>query len=216
MARGPLLSADMGLDHSLVGRGPRGLTEFCADLGNLQVALPVLALAILYVLRRGRRVPSAPLDVPRGAVAHLRRRRGWSRGSPRPHGALPLATALAMAAVPAVVVPLKALIDRPSPLDPAETGYFPSGHGATAAVAYCGAALLLRAGAGGRWPAAVAFVLTATTGIGLVLRGYHWPLDVLGSWCLSVLLLAPAWWLSRRAAAGSPPRASRAPGAPGR
>nr|MYU47647.1 phosphoesterase [Streptomyces sp. SID7803] len=34
-----------------------------------------------------------------------------------------------------------------------------------------------------------AVLLTATTGIGLVLRGYHWPLDVLGSWFLCGLLL---------------------------
>ncbi|MEU8888934.1 phosphatase PAP2 family protein [Streptomyces sp. NPDC048442] len=185
VVRGPLSAADTAADRSLVGRGPGRLTEFCADLGNLQVALPVLALGIAYALWRGRRL-------------------------------LALAAALAMAAVPAVVVPLKVLIDRPSPLDPAETGYFPSGHGATAAVAYCGAAVLLRTGIRGRWPMPVALVLTAATGIGLVLRGYHWPLDVLGSWCLGVLLLAPAWWLSRRAPSGSPPRASRAPAEPGR
>ncbi|MGQ4357568.1 phosphoesterase, partial [Streptomyces drozdowiczii] len=34
-----------------------------------------------------------------------------------------------------------------------------------------------------------AVLLTAATGIGLVLRGYHWPLDVLGSWFLCGLLL---------------------------
>ncbi|MGW7417687.1 phosphatase PAP2 family protein [Streptomyces sp. NPDC054863] len=185
VVRGPLLAADERLDQSFIGRGPRQLTEFCADLGNVQVALPVLAVTLVYALWRGHRL-------------------------------LVLAAALAVAAVPAVVVPLKALVDRPSPLDPAATGYFPSGHAATAAVAYCGAALLLAVCVRGRWPMPVALVLTAATGTGLVLRGYHWPLDVLGSWCLSVLLLAPAWWLSRRAASGSPPRASRAPGAPGR
>ena len=40
-----------------------------------------------------------------------------------------------MAAVPALVVPLKELIARPGPLTGA-AGYYPSGHTATAAVAY--------------------------------------------------------------------------------
>ncbi|MFE7628266.1 phosphoesterase, partial [Streptomyces sp. NPDC057509] len=40
-------------------------------------------------------------------------------------------------------------------------------------------------------------LLTAATGIGLVLRGYHWPLDVLGSWFLCGLLLVPPGVLSR-------------------
>ncbi|MBB6438398.1 phosphatase PAP2 family protein [Streptomyces candidus] len=187
LVRGPLLDADIRLDHLLVGRGPRVVTEFCADLGNPQVALPALALALGYALRRGVRLPA-------------------------------LAVALAMAAVPAVVVPLKALTGRPSPLDAAATGYFPSGHGATAAVAYGGAALLLAHAHGGRprWPLPVALVLVLATGTGLVLRGYHWPLDVLAAGCLGVILLAPARWLSGRGAAGSPPRASRAPAAPGR
>ncbi|MFJ2741285.1 phosphatase PAP2 family protein [Streptomyces sp. NPDC087440] len=112
--------------------------------------------------------------------------------------AAPLAAVLAMGAVPLVVVPLKAWIDRPAPLDAALSGYFPSGHTATAAVAYGGAALLLRAGGHTRWPVPVAGVLTGITGIGLVLRGYHWPLDVVGSVCLGVLLLGPLWWIGRR------------------
>ncbi|MFJ6699267.1 phosphatase PAP2 family protein [Streptomyces sp. NPDC091272] len=191
VVRGPLLRADTRLDQHLVGRGPRPLTEFLADLGNTQVALPVLAMALGYALWRGLRLPV-------------------------------LSVALATAAVPAVVVPLKALVARESPVDPADTGFFPSGHAATAAVAYCGAALLLHLCVRGRWPAPVALALTVVTGVGLVLRGYHWPLDVLASWCLAVLLLAPTGWLSRRGRfagrppPGSPPRASRAPGAPGR
>lgn len=93
---------------------------------------------------------------------------------------------LAMALVPALVVPLKLLSDRPGPLTP-ETGYFPSGHTATALVAYGGAALLVR-----KRLMPVAALLTAATGIGLVLRGYHWPLDVLASAFLftAVLLLS--------------------------
>jgi membrane-associated phospholipid phosphatase len=136
----------------------------------------------------------------------------WRRGRPGWPGAL--SAALAMAAVPLLVVPRKALTARPGPLT-AETGYYPSGHAATALVAYGGAALLLRAygtggtGAGrGPWwrnavvPAAV--VLTLATGTGLVLRGHHWPLDVLGSWCLCGMLLLISSRGTRRSSGRTP------------
>ncbi len=153
----------------------------------MPVALPVLAVAIGYAVWRGQRA---------GA----------------------LAAALAMAAVPALVVPLKIWIDRPGPLTDA-TGYYPSGHTATAMVAYGGAALLLapytapyarrpstRRAYGPRgWPVPVAVLLTLATGTGLVLRGYHWPLDVLGSLALCGMLLLVL---------GRVLRALRTPGAP--
>ena len=95
-----------------------------------------------------------------------------------------------MAVVPALVVPLKIWTDRTGPLTDA-TGYFPSGHTATAMVAYGTAALLLAPYAGARRTLPVAAVLTAATGAGLLLRGYHWPSDVLGSLllCGAVLIL---------------------------
>ncbi|MCP3816654.1 phosphatase PAP2 family protein [Streptomyces sp. A3M-1-3] len=160
-ARGPLRAADERLGRGLFLRGPDRLAEFCADLGSTFVAGPVLAAVIAYTFWRGRR---------------------W-----RPT----LAAALAMAAVPALVIPLKAWIARTGPLAPG-TGWYPSGHTATATVAYCAAALLLAPYVRPRvrvrlMPAAL--VLSTATGIGLVLRGYHWPLDVLGSWCLSVPIL---------------------------
>ncbi|MGC5344574.1 phosphatase PAP2 family protein [Streptomyces sp. DT171] len=212
---GPLRAADERAGRAVVGHGPGRLTEFLADLGDVQVALPVLVGAIGYALWRGAR-------------------------------RAPVYAALAMAAVPAVLVPLKAAFARSGPLTEA-TGYYPSGHTATAAVAYCGAALLIRAvlrtppdpaprtppralphvGAPRavpvRWavpfravlvravpvravlvravrkaPMPVAVMVTVATGIGLVLRGYHWPLDVLGSWCLSGLLLFPLGCRARR------------------
>lgn len=114
-----------------------------------------------------------------------------------------------MVAVPVLVMPLKLWIDRPGPLT-VDSGYYPSGHTATAMVAYCGAALLLRpctGRAGRRWAMPVAVVLSAATGIGLVLRGYHWPLDVLGSWLLCgmllALLVAALRRIDNRGAAGS-------------
>lgn len=138
-----------------MGHGPAPLTELLADLGNMQVALPVLAAALAYAVWRGRRAEA-------------------------------LCAGLAMALVPAVVVPLKLLVDRVGPLT-SETGYYPSGHTATALVAYCGAALLVH-----RRLLPVAVLLTVATGIGLVLRGYHWPLDVLASGCLFATLLPAA------------------------
>ncbi|MER6997994.1 phosphatase PAP2 family protein [Streptomyces sp. NPDC000410] len=166
VAGGPLRVLDERASRAVVGDGPAGLAEFLADLGNMPVALPVLAAAVAYAAWRGRR-------------AHA------------------LAAVLAMALVPTLVVPLKELTDRPGPLNPA-TGYFPSGHAATAMVAYLAAALLVS-----RWLLPAAALLTAGTGAGLVLRGYHWPLDVLGSWCLCGALLiaawtAPRWWRARQ------------------
>ncbi|MFI6083617.1 phosphatase PAP2 family protein [Streptomyces sp. NPDC051217] len=124
----------------------------------------------------------------------------------RGHRARAVAVVLAMAAVPVLVIPLKLWIDRTGPLT-AESGYYPSGHTATAMVAYCGAALLLRPRTGREWAMPVAVVLSAATGIGLVLRGYHWPLDVVGSWVLCgtvlALLVTALRWIDNRRAAGS-------------
>lgn len=153
----PVRRADERLELHLVGHGPRQLTEVLADLGAMPVALPVLALALLYALVRGHRRQA-------------------------------LAGAVTMVLVPALVVPLKLWIDRPGPLTEA-TGYYPSGHTATAMVAYGTAAVVLAPFAGARRTAPVAVLLTVATGAGLLLRGYHWPLDVLGSVALCGVLL---------------------------
>ncbi|MFG2981035.1 phosphatase PAP2 family protein [Streptomyces sp. NPDC048258] len=108
------------------------------------------------------------------------------------------AAALAMALVPALIVPLKEWTARPGPLEPWAAGYYPSGHTATAAVAYLGAALLVTPYTRRPWPTAVALVLTGATAVGLVLRGWHWPLDVLASLLVSAPLLLAVRWVSRR------------------
>ncbi|MFI8437681.1 phosphatase PAP2 family protein [Streptomyces sp. NPDC079020] len=181
VADGPLLGPDERIGRALAGRGSAGFTDALSDLGNTQVALPVLACAIVFALVRGARRE-------------------------------PLYAALTMAAVPALVVPLKIWTDRQGPLTDA-TGYYPSGHTATAAVAYGAAALLLAPYAKRSWPVpAVAVVLTAATSTGLVLRGYHWPLDVAGSWCLSgVLLLALRAGLERVSRRSTRRSSSRTP-----
>ncbi|MFF4948911.1 phosphatase PAP2 family protein [Streptomyces chattanoogensis] len=219
---GPLRTVDeragRAVAHSAI---PSGLAEFFADLGNTVVALPVLLVVAGWAgwaARRARRAAEGDGPV-----------RWWLP---------PLAAASALAAVPALVVPLKLWFARRGPPGMgggAHGGFFPSGHAATAAVAYGVAALLLiRARVPGRARRRTAFAVAAGgalvnvgVGIGLVRRGYHWPLDVLGSWCLAGVLLA-AWWAvcARWARAGvpltppppvsPPPRAAPAPGRTGR
>ncbi|WP_431784136.1 phosphatase PAP2 family protein [Streptomyces chumphonensis] len=165
---GPVRDADERLSRAWRQTDPRspaaagGPAEWGADLGHVHVAVPVLLVALALAYVRGRRV-------------------------------LPPAAALAaMAAVPLLVLPLKALFDRTGPLG--GEGYFPSGHAATAAVGYGAAALVLlphlrRAGSR-RALGAAAALLTLWAGAGLVRRAYHWPLDVAAGWCLGGLLLA--------------------------
>ncbi|WP_078957865.1 phosphatase PAP2 family protein [Streptomyces glaucescens] len=192
VADGPLVRLDERLSGALVR--PGRLSELLADLGNVPVAVPVLALAAAYAARRAR---AAGTD------------RWW-----RPAAA----AALAMALVPALVVPLKVLTDRPgTPAVPPATGYYPSGHTATAVVAYGCATLLLlpwlRRAAARRGLVALCAALVLGVGLGLVRRGYHWPLDVLASWCLGAVLLtlyavcaARVSGSSRRTSAGTPSR----------
>ncbi|MYT34154.1 MULTISPECIES: phosphatase PAP2 family protein [unclassified Streptomyces] len=176
-----------GLDERL-GRGvaagavPGPLAQFFADLGNATVAVPVLLAAAGWAVWRTRRGGAGP-----GRV--------WPA---------PVAAVGALAAVPALVVPFKVWLDRPGPprMAGVHEGFYPSGHGATAAVAYGLVALLLlrayakrqrRAGVRVTWVvAAVTGLLNAGVGLGLVRQGYHWPLDVLGGWCLAGVLL-PLW-----------------------
>ncbi|MER5775997.1 phosphatase PAP2 family protein [Streptomyces sp. NPDC002039] len=107
-----------------------------------------------------------------------------------------LTAGLAMIAVPALIVPLKEWTARPGPLEPWAAGYFPSGHTATSLVAYVGAALLIAPYTRRRWPMPLALALAALTAVGLVLRGFHWPLDVVAS----VLMCTPLLLVVRRAA----------------
>lgn len=176
---------------------PRAPAQFFADLGNTSVALPVLLVAAAWAgWRLHRGAGGAPGD----------RRRAWLP---------PVAALVTLAAVPALVVPFKVWLDRPGPPEMAGSheGFYPSGHGTTAAVAYGLVALLLvrahaarrthrpRRPSGGRRAAASAGawlgaagtgLLTAGVGLGLARQGYHWPLDVLGGWCLAGVLL-PLW-----------------------
>ncbi|MER5469196.1 phosphatase PAP2 family protein [Streptomyces sp. NPDC002935] len=170
VAGGPLVNLDERLSGALVR--PDRFSESLADLGSVQVAVPVLALALGYVAWRRR---TAGLD------------RWWVPSA---------AAAVLMALVPALIVPMKELVARPGPpvMGPG-TGFYPSGHTATAAIAYGAATMLLlpllrtaRAGAR-RALLGVCVTVNACVAFGLVRRGYHWPLDVVASWCLCAVLL---------------------------
>lgn len=108
-----------------------------------------------------------------------------------------------MAAVPALVVPMKELIARPGPpvMGPG-TGFYPSGHTATAAVAYGAATLVLgpwlRTAHTRRALLGACLVLNLAVPYGLIRRGFHWPLDVVASWCLCAVLLYSLWMLLSR------------------
>ncbi|MFF9488724.1 phosphatase PAP2 family protein [Streptomyces sp. NPDC014676] len=189
VADGPLVGLDERLSRELVH--PDRASELLADLGNAQVALPVLVIALAYAAWRGR---ATGMD------------RWWLP---------PAAGALAMVLVPTLVAPLKEWTDRPgTPAVPPAVGYYPSGHTATAVVAYGAATLLLlpllRSPAVRRVLVAACAVLVVGASFGLVRRGYHWPLDVAASWCLgAVLLICLRLSLSRssrRTSAGTPSR----------
>ncbi|MFF3254913.1 phosphatase PAP2 family protein [Actinacidiphila glaucinigra] len=179
--RGRLLALDGPVRAALAGSSPHpadrsAAARFLADLGNWQVAVPVLLLAMVCTTWRARRY-----------------------GLPRPW--LPAsAYALVMVAAPLLVALVKPLIGRAGPgsltLSPGYPGLYPSGHAATAAAAYGGAVLLLlpwlvRASAR-RLLVAAAVLLNGAVGVALVLCGYHWPLDVVGSWLLCGALLTGA------------------------
>ncbi len=196
VTHGPLLRLDARLSRQLVR--PDRFSELLSDLGNVQVAVPVLVLALGYSAWRGR---AAGTD-------------GWWLP--------PAAAAVLMALIPAFVVPLKDWTARPgTPLMPPGVGYFPSGHTATAAIAYGSATLLvfpwLRSAAARRALVGVCAALVLGVSYGLVRRGWHWPLDVVASWCLGTVLLTTLSLVvsrSRRRSSSGTPSWSSGPSSP--
>ncbi len=187
VADGPLLRLDADASRALVH--PDRFSQLLSDLGNVQVALPVLAVVLGYVAWRGRAAGAGRWWLP------------------------PLAAAVLMALVPALVVPLKEWTARPgTPVVPPGTGYFPSGHTTTAAVAYGSATLLLlpwlRSPAARRVLVAGCAALVLGVSYGLVRHGWHWPLDVVAGWCLGTVLLAALFRVlsrsTRRSSSGTP------------
>ncbi|MFJ8046365.1 phosphatase PAP2 family protein [Kitasatospora sp. NPDC096147] len=161
-----------GLHSTLLNHLGAGL----ADLGGPLVAMPVL--------------------LGGAALAALRERRAGRR-----HWWYPLPVAVAAGLlVPLLVVPAKALFARTGPfgvpLAADQLGWYPSGHTATAALAYGTAALLLgptlRRRLRHRLYGGTA-LLCLGVGAGLVWSDYHWLLDVVASWCLTGAVLWGLW-----------------------
>ncbi|WP_436318663.1 phosphatase PAP2 family protein [Streptomyces nodosus] len=172
VVHGPLTRADERLSNALFR--PDRLSALLADLGAVAVAVPVLAVALFWAATSARNSG----------------REGWWLP--------PVAAAVTMTTVPALVLPFKVLIARPGPpvMGPA-TGFYPSGHMATAMVAYGAAALVLwpwqRTPQARRALLTVCLALNLAVASGLIRSGYHWPLDVLGSWCLCGAMLCALW-----------------------
>ncbi|MFE9441426.1 phosphatase PAP2 family protein [Streptomyces sp. NPDC006602] len=172
VADGPLLRVDERVSRALVS--PDRFSDGLSDLGDVRLAIPVLAAVLAYVAWR---------------ALHSGTDRWWLP---------PTAAVLVMALVPALVIPLKELTARHgTPIMPPSVGYYPSGHTATAAVAYGCATLLLlpwlRTAYARRELLIACAAVNLGVGFGLIRHGYHWPLDVVASWCLGAVLLSSLW-----------------------
>ena len=139
------------------------------DLGNNQVAVPVLGWSALIAAMRDRSV--------------------------RPV----LAAVVAVVLLLGTVIPAKILIGRAGPgLPPVAhgaMGVFPSGHSSTSSVCLGLAAVLLARGLPGWARRAVLTIMAAVcflVGVGLIWGDYHWFTDVVAGWALAALIVMAA------------------------
>jgi undecaprenyl-diphosphatase len=177
LANGPLVAADRHIRAAVQAHAtsPRWLglsqgrlapAQLIVDLGNNQVAIPVLAVCALIAV--ARRQTLRPL----------------------------LAAAAGVVLLLATVVPAKILIERSGPgLGPVAAGslgVFPSGHTATSSVCYGLAVLLLVPVLPARFRAPAVAAVAAVcllVGLALVWCDYHWFTDVLAGWALSGIII---------------------------
>jgi membrane-associated phospholipid phosphatase len=139
------------------------------DLGNNQVAVPVLGLSALIAAIRDRSV--RPL----------------------------LAAVVGVVLLLGTVIPAKILIGRAGPgLPPVAhgaLGVFPSGHSATSSVCVGLAAVLLARGLPA-WARRAVLAIMATVcflvGAALIWGDYHWFTDVVAGWALAALIVMAA------------------------
>ena len=179
----PLRRVDERLGLAIADSRRRdAVIELLVDLGSITVAVPVLVVVLAYIAWRAHRAGTPGWWLP------------------------PLAALVIMTAVPALVVPLKEALGRTGPPGMVGDRYYPSGHTATAAVAYGAAVLLLlpwlRSAYVRRELTIGCPVLVLAVGFGLVRRGFHWPLDVVASLVLSAMLLITLTVLLDRLAHG--------------
>jgi membrane-associated phospholipid phosphatase len=180
LVHGPLVAVDERIRDAMqaqansatwhwLGHGRYSPAQLLVDLGNNQVALPVLAVCALVAA-------------------------AWHR-SPRPL----IAAVTGVVLLLGIVVPAKILITRAGPgLPPVphgSMGVFPSGHTSTSSVCLGLAALLLAGGLPGtarRAVTATMATLCFLVGTALIWCDYHWFTDVLAGWALSALIVMTA------------------------
>ncbi len=152
-----------------IGGGGHAPAVLLTQLGNNQVAFPLLALAALIAAIRHRSV--RPL----------------------------LAAVIGVVLLLGTVIPAKILIGRAGPglppVAPGAMGVFPSGHTATSGVCLGLAVLLLALGLRG-WARRAALAGMATlcflVGVALIWGDYHWFTDVAAGWALAALIVMAA------------------------
>jgi membrane-associated phospholipid phosphatase len=180
LAGGPLVGADRRIRaavqaqaHSAtwrwIGDSWHAPARLLVELGNNQVAVPVLALSALIVAVRHRSL--RPL----------------------------LAAAAGVALLLVTVIPAKILIGRSGPGQPAvapgHLGVFPSGHTTTAGVCLALAVLLLAPdlpARSRRAAVAVTVALCFLVGAALIWCDFHWFTDVVAGWALAALIVLAA------------------------
>jgi membrane-associated phospholipid phosphatase len=190
LTNGPVVAADhhiraVVLAHATsprwlwLSQGRLAPAQLLVDLGNNQVAIPVLAVCALIAVAR--------------------------RQTLRPM----LAAAVAVVLLLATVVPAKILIARSGPglgpVAPGNLGVFPSGHTSTSSVCYGLAVLLLVPvlSARARAPAVAAVAAVCLlVGLALIWCDYHWFTDVLAGWALSGIIIQVCLRLAQPPAPG--------------
>ena len=177
LADGPLVGMDRRIRAAVQAQAHSATWRWAGDswhaparllveLGNNQVAVPVLALSALFVAVRHRSL--RPL----------------------------LAAAAGVVLLLVTVIPAKILIARPGPGQPAvapgHLGVFPSGHTTTAGVCLALAVLLLAPDLPARIRRAAVAVMAALcflVGVALVWCDFHWFTDVVAGWALTALIV---------------------------
>jgi membrane-associated phospholipid phosphatase len=177
LAHGPLVGVDQRIRQAVqarahsaawhwIGVGPHAPAQLLTQLGNNQVAVPVLMLCALMAAVRHRSV--RPL----------------------------VAAVIGVALLLGTVIPAKILIARAgpglSPVAPGAMGVFPSGHSSTSSVCLGLGVLLLApdlASPARRAAVAVMTALCLLVGAALIWCNDHWFTDVVAGWALAALIV---------------------------
>jgi len=180
LTHGPLVAADRRIRQAVRAEAASSTwgwlddsthapARLLVELGNLRVAVSLLAVSAVFVTVRHR--CRRPL----------------------------LAAAIGVALLLGTVIPAKILTARRGPGQPAvapgHMGVFPSGHTATAGVCLVLAVLLLAPDlpAGIRHAAvAVAAAVCFLVGVALIWCDFHWFTDVVAGWALTALIVMAA------------------------